>query len=106
MTVYLKVVYDDGVGDAVGIQVLHHRVHAGEGHSDVDGELSGDGVEPEVQLESDRKVRPKQLNIKDLNGLYLTEETCVYVCVSVCVPPTPVEPPETAAVVAAPETAH
>lgn len=50
MTAYLKVVDDDRIGDAVGIQVLCHRAQTRFGHSEVDGELGGDRMEPEVQL--------------------------------------------------------
>lgn len=50
MTAYLKVADDDRIGDAVGIQVLCHRAQTRFGHSDVDGELGGDRMEPEVQL--------------------------------------------------------
>ena len=52
---YLKVVNDDRVGDAVDAEVLGHSAQTGAGHSDIDGELSGDRVEPEVQLGSDRQ---------------------------------------------------
>lgn len=54
---YLKVVYNDRIEDVVGTKVLHHRAQNAAGHSDVDGELSGDRVEPEVQLGSDRNHR-------------------------------------------------
>lgn len=52
-TAYLQVVYSDRVGDAVGTQVLGHMAQTGAGHSDVDGELSGDRIQPEVQLGSE-----------------------------------------------------
>lgn len=54
---YLKVVYKDRIGDVVGSEVLSHRAHTGAGHSDVDRELSGDRVEPEVQLRMMKKHR-------------------------------------------------
>lgn len=47
----LQIVDDDGVGDVVGGEVLLHGAHAGARDSDVHGELGGDRVEPEVQLE-------------------------------------------------------
>lgn len=50
MTAYLKVVYNDRIGDGVGMEVLRHKAQTGLGHSDVDGELGGDRMEPEVQL--------------------------------------------------------
>ena len=50
MVAYLKVVYKDRIDDVVGSEVLGHRAHTGAGHSDVNRELSGDRVEPEVQL--------------------------------------------------------
>lgn len=53
MLTYLKVVYNNRIGDVVGTEVLGHRAQTGAGHSDVDRELGGDRVEPEVQLGSD-----------------------------------------------------
>lgn len=64
MTAYLKVVDDDRIGDAVGIQVLCHRAQTRFGHSEVDGELGGDWMEPEVQLGTE-EFRLEDGNVQD-----------------------------------------
>lgn len=73
LSAYLEVFDDDCVGKAVGIQVLHHWVHTGEGDADVDRLLSGRWVQPEVYLELARKVKGAK-----------NPDVCV-VCVRVCV---------------------
>lgn len=51
---YLQVVDDDGVVDAVAAEELGHRAQTGARDSDVHREVGGDGVEPPVQLRTDR----------------------------------------------------
>lgn len=50
----LKVGDQNSEGDVVGTEVLLHKPQAGAGHTDVNRKLSGDWVEPEVQLKADR----------------------------------------------------
>lgn len=38
----------------MGVEVILHKAQTGARHSDVHRELGGDGVEPEVQLGSER----------------------------------------------------
>lgn len=55
MITNLKVVNHDSEGDVVSMEVPLHRGQTAARHSDVDGKLSGDWVEPEVQLGSDEQ---------------------------------------------------